>query len=69
MQTQKSSPLLPAAVIMVAVGAVASLALLVPAVRESNQIVVVVTYVLALCAPLGLLLAIVFALLQGRRRR
>ncbi len=69
MQTQKSSRLLPTAVIMVIIGALASLALLIPAVRESNQAIVVVTYLLALCAPLGLLLAIVFALLSGRRSR
>lgn len=69
MQTPKPSPLLPIAVIMVAVGAVASMALLIPAVRDSNTVVVAVTYVLALLAPIGLLVAIAAALLQGRRRR
>lgn len=69
MQTQKSSSLLPVAVILVLVGAVASVALLFPVVRDSNQIIVTVTYLLAMLAPIGLLLAIVFALLSGRRSR
>lgn len=69
MQTQKSSPLLPAAVILVVIGFVASIALLVPAVRDTNQAVVVTVYLLALCAPVGLLLAVVFALMSGRRSR
>lgn len=69
MQTRKTSRLLPTAVLLVLVGFLASLALLIPAVRESNQVIVVVTYLLALCAPIGLLLAIVFALLSGRRSR
>ncbi|MFT3659999.1 MAG: hypothetical protein QM809_00980 [Gordonia sp. (in: high G+C Gram-positive bacteria)] len=69
MQTQKSSALLPAAVIMVLIGAVASVALIIPAVRESNQVIVVITYLLAMLAPLGMLLAVVFALLSGRRSR
>lgn len=69
MQTQKSSALLPAAVIMVLIGAAASIALIIPAVRDSHQLVVVIAYLLAMLAPLGLLLAIVFALLSGRRSR
>lgn len=69
MQTQKSSALLPAAVIMVLVGAVASIALIIPAVRESSQLLVVVAYLLAMLAPLGLLLAVVSAVLSGRRNR
>lgn len=69
MQTPKSSLLLPAAVIMVTIGFLASVSLLIPAVRDSNQIVVTVTYVLAMLAPIGLLLAVVFALLSGRRSR
>lgn len=69
MQTPKSSTLLPAAVIMVVIGFVAALALLIPAVRDSNQVIVTVTYLLALLAPIGLLLAIVSAVLLGRRSR
>lgn len=69
MQTQKSSSLLPAAVILVVIGFVASIALLIPAVRDSNQAIVVTCYLLALCAPVGLFLAVVFALLSGRRSR
>lgn len=69
MQTPKSSLLLPAAVIMVTIGFLASVSLLIPAVRDSNQIVVTVTYALAMLAPIGLLLAVVFALLSGRRSR
>mgnify|MGYP001064592015 FL=1 len=69
MQTRKSPTLLIAAVILVIVGAIACLALLIPAVRESNTIIMTTTYVLAMCAPVGLVLAIVFALLSGRRSR
>ncbi len=69
MQTPKSSLLLPTAVIMVIVGFLASLSLLIPAVRDSSQAIVTVTYVLAMLAPIGLVLAVVFALLSGRRSR
>lgn len=69
MQTQKSSALLPTAVILVVIGFVASIALLIPAVRESNQAIVTITYILAMGAPIGLLLALVFALISGRRSR
>ncbi|GAA4738430.1 hypothetical protein MUG78_09160 [Gordonia alkaliphila] len=69
MQTQKSSALLPTAVILVVIGFVASIALLFPAVRESNQAIVTLTYILAMGAPIGLLLALVFALISGRRSR
>lgn len=69
MQTEKSSPLLPAAVILVVVGFAASVALLIPAVRDSSQAIVVTCYLLALCAPVGLFLAVVVALLAGRRSR
>ncbi|MFT3716011.1 MAG: hypothetical protein QM774_08710 [Gordonia sp. (in: high G+C Gram-positive bacteria)] len=69
MQTQKSSPLLATAVIMVIVGAVASVALLFPAVRDTNTTVVTVTYLLALLAPLGFLLGLFFALRTGWRNR
>ncbi|MFM9377582.1 hypothetical protein [Gordonia sp. VNK21] len=69
MQTRKSPTLLIVAVVMVLIGAVASMALLVPAVRDTNTAVVTIVYVLALCAPIGLVLAVVFALLSGRRSR
>ena len=69
MQTPKSSLLLPAAVIMVIIGFAASVCLLIPAVRDSSQIIVTVTYLLAMLAPIGLLLAVIFALLSGRRSR
>ncbi|MFZ2512819.1 MAG: hypothetical protein WAW85_17195 [Gordonia sp. (in: high G+C Gram-positive bacteria)] len=69
MQTPKSSVLLPTAVIMVIIGFLASVSLLIPAVRDSNQIIVTLTYVLAMLAPLGLLLAVTFALISGRRSR
>jgi len=67
MQTQKSSPLLATAVIMVMIGAVASIALLFPAVRDTNTTIMTVTYLLAMLAPLGLLLGVIFALRSGRR--
>ena len=69
MQTQKPSRLLPAAVILFAVGMIASLALLFPEVRDSGTVPVTIVYVLAMCAPVGFLLGIVFALLSGRRSR
>ncbi|WOC12921.1 hypothetical protein MP11Mi_20170 [Gordonia sp. MP11Mi] len=69
MQTHKSSRLLMTAVVLFAVGMIASLAILLPAVRDSNQAVVVTVYLLALCAPLGFVLGLVFALLSGRRSR
>ncbi|MGO3328365.1 hypothetical protein [Gordonia sp. (in: high G+C Gram-positive bacteria)] len=69
MQTQKSSRLLATAVVLFAIGMIASIALLVPAVRDSNQAIVVTVYLLALCAPLGFVLGLVFALMSGRRSR
>ncbi|WP_026919594.1 hypothetical protein [Gordonia shandongensis] len=69
MQTQKSSRLLGVAVVMFGVGMIAGIALLFPAVRESGTVPVTVMYVLAMCAPLGLFLGLVFALLSGRRSR
>lgn len=69
MQTQKSSRLLATAVVLFAIGMIASIALLLPAVRDSNQAIVVTVYLLALCAPLGFVLGLVFALLSGRRSR
>ena len=69
MQTQKSSRLLAAAVVLFAIGMVASIALIIPAVRDSSQAVVVTLYLLALCAPLGFVLGLVFALWSGRRSR
>ncbi|MFC0314447.1 hypothetical protein ACFQNE_02270 [Gordonia phosphorivorans] len=69
MQSQKSSSLLPAAVILVVIGFIASIALLIPAVRDSNQVIVTITYILAMGAPIGLFLAVVFALFSGRRSR
>ncbi|AUH69890.1 MULTISPECIES: hypothetical protein [Gordonia] len=69
MQTQKSSRLLGVAVVMFGIGMIASIALLFPAVRDTGTAVVTTVYVLAMGAPLGLLLGIVFALLSGRRSR
>ncbi|GAA4664842.1 hypothetical protein [Gordonia humi] len=69
MQTQKSPRLLAAAVILFGIGMVAALALLLPVVRDSNTAIVTTLYLLALCAPLGFVLGLVFALLSGRRSR
>ncbi|MBM7367495.1 hypothetical protein [Gordonia hydrophobica] len=69
MQTQKPSRLLGVAVVMFGIGMVAAIALLIPAVRHTGTAPVSVLYILALGAPVGLLLGIVFALLSGRRSR
>ncbi|MGB3303249.1 hypothetical protein [Gordonia sp. (in: high G+C Gram-positive bacteria)] len=69
MQTQKSSRLLATAVILFGIGMVASIALLFPAVRDTGTVIVTIVYVLAMCAPLGFLLGLIFALLSGRRSR
>ncbi len=69
MQTQKPSRLLPTAVILFGIGMVASLALLLPPVRESSTAVVTTVYILALGAPIGFLLGLIFALRSGRRAR
>ncbi|NLG46861.1 hypothetical protein [Gordonia sp. (in: high G+C Gram-positive bacteria)] len=69
MQTQKSSRLLGVAVVMFGIGMVASLALLFPAVRDTGTVPVTIIYILAMGAPVGLFLGVVFALLSGRRSR
>ncbi|MGB3696724.1 MAG: hypothetical protein WBA05_04770 [Gordonia sp. (in: high G+C Gram-positive bacteria)] len=69
MQTQKSSRLLGVAVVLFGIGMIASIALLFPAVRDAGTVPVTIVYVLAMCAPLGFLLGLVFALLSGRRSR
>ncbi|EGD54232.1 hypothetical protein [Gordonia neofelifaecis] len=69
MQTQKSSRLLGVAVVLFGIGMIASIALLFPAVRDTGTVPVTIVYLLAMCAPVGLLLGIVFALLSGRRSR
>ena len=69
MQTQKPSRLLPTAVVLFGIGMVASIALLFPAVRDSGTAPVTVVYLLALCAPIGFLCGLVFALRSGRRSR
>ncbi|MFC3243448.1 hypothetical protein ACFOJ6_15145 [Gordonia humi] len=55
--------------ILFGIGMVAALALLLPVVRDSNTAIVTTLYLLALCAPLGFVLGLVFALLSGRRSR
>ncbi|QRY63055.1 hypothetical protein JVX90_02060 [Gordonia sp. PDNC005] len=69
METQKPSRLLPTAVILFAIGMVASLTLLLPPVRDSSTVLVTTLYILALGAPAGFLLGLVFALRSGRRSR
>ena len=69
MQTQKPSRLLPVVVIVFGIGMIASLALLFPAVRQSGTAQVAILYVLAMGAPVSLLVGVVSALLSVRRNR
>ncbi|ALG83797.1 hypothetical protein [Gordonia phthalatica] len=69
MQTQKPSRLLPVVVVVFGLGMIAALALLIPAVRQSGTAPVAILYILAMCAPVSLLVGVVAALLSGRRSR
>lgn len=69
MERQQSPRLLIVAVVLVIVGTLASVALLFPPLRTENQIGAIVTFVLAMGAPLGLFLGLVYALVSGRRAR
>lgn len=69
MQTKNSSRLLGVAVVMFGIGMVAALALLFPAVRDTGTAPVTTLYILAMGAPVGMFLGVVFALLSGRRSR
>ncbi|WP_132993122.1 hypothetical protein [Gordonia zhaorongruii] len=69
MQTQKSSVLLPTAVVLFGIGLIAALLLIVPPIRNSGTATVTVLYILSLGAPIGFLLGLVFALLSGRRSK
>ena len=68
MRKSPSSPLLLVAVVVFLVGLAAIVALFVtPAVTDDTAPTVV--YLLTMCAPIGLLLAVIFALRSGRRVR
>ncbi len=69
MEKKRSSRLLPVAIVVFVIGLIALIALFVmPAVADGETAPTAV-YLLALCAPLGFLLAIAAALRTGRRTR
>ena len=69
MQTQKPSRLLPVVVVMFGIGMVASIALLFPAVRNTGTAPMTILSVLAMGAPVGLLVGVGSAFGSGRRSR
>ena len=69
MERNPSSRLLLAAGVVFAIGLLAIIALFVTPIVAHGQTAPTAVYLLTMCAPLGFLLGIAYALLSGRRRR
>ena len=69
MKRQSSPRLLQAAGVVFAVGLAAIVALFATPLVTDGDTAPTVVYVLTMCAPLGFVLGIVYALLSGRRAR